>query len=123
MSLFAKDTCMYCLCPSKHWVHFMSIKQFNRCLYKESTPLHATHDAGLLKKVEEEGTSQAGLSKRVLVRLQAGAFLSLCHHLRERSDAVQNMELMTTSGFCRNCLAKVCLVTFLLHFGANTLHF
>ena len=44
-----------------------------------------------------------------MIRLQAGAFLSLCYHLRMRSDTVQNMELMTISGFCRNCLAKVSL--------------
>lgn len=41
------------------------------------------------------------------LKLQAGAFRSLCRHLQERSDAVSNMELMTISGFCRNCLAKV----------------
>ena len=41
-----------------------------------------------------------------MVRLRAGAFLSLCRHLRDRSDEVQNMELMTIGGFCRNCLAK-----------------
>jgi hypothetical protein len=34
----------------------------------------------------------------------ADAFARLLHHLRERSD-VQNIELMTLAGFCRNCLA------------------
>mmetsp|Transcript_14949 Transcript_14949/g.27049 ORF Transcript_14949/g.27049 Transcript_14949/m.27049 type:complete len:529 (-) Transcript_14949:51-1637(-) len=74
-------------------------------LYKESTHIHAAHDADLLTKVDGANT-QNGLSKRVLARLQAGAFRSLCHHLRSRSDEVQNMELMSISGFCRNCLAK-----------------
>mmetsp|Transcript_25681 Transcript_25681/g.54249 ORF Transcript_25681/g.54249 Transcript_25681/m.54249 type:complete len:551 (-) Transcript_25681:1781-3433(-) len=74
-------------------------------LYKESTSLHATHDADLLKKVDG-ANAQHGLPEKVLVRLQAGALLSLCHHLRIRSDEVQNMELMSISGFCRNCLAK-----------------
>ncbi|KAL7530380.1 hypothetical protein ACHAXR_005993, partial [Thalassiosira sp. AJA248-18] len=74
-------------------------------LYKESTHLHATHDADLLKKVGGDN-GQNGLPQRVLISLQAGAFRALCHHLRRRSDAVQNMELMTISGFCRNCLAK-----------------
>ena len=39
-------------------------------------------------------------------QLEAGAFESLIQHLQERSDEVQNMDLMTISGFCRNCLAK-----------------
>eukprot|EP01082_Thalassiosira_pseudonana_P010972 g10355.t1 g10355 contig4:1709650-1711696(+) len=79
--------------------------------YKESEIIHAKHDADLLGV---KGTiadvnlndCQKNLSQKVLVRLQAGAFLSLCKHLRERSDAVQNIELMTIGGFCRNCLAK-----------------
>jgi len=47
------------------------------------------------------------LPSAVTEKLQAGAFQNLCQHLRDRSDAVPNMDLMTVSGFCRNCLAKV----------------
>ncbi|MEO5627125.1 MAG: DUF1244 domain-containing protein [Dokdonella sp.] len=36
--------------------------------------------------------------------LEAAAFRRLLEHLRTRSD-VQNIDLMITSGFCRNCLA------------------
>ena len=36
--------------------------------------------------------------------LEAAAFRRLLEHLRLRSD-VQNIELMTLAGFCRNCLA------------------
>ncbi len=36
--------------------------------------------------------------------LEAAAFRRLLAHLGERSD-VQNIELMTLAGFCRNCLA------------------
>jgi len=36
--------------------------------------------------------------------LEAAAFRRLLAHLRERSD-VQNIDLMITGGFCRNCLA------------------
>jgi hypothetical protein len=43
----------------------------------------------------------------ILQQLEAGAFRSLVSHLQERSDQVQNIDLMTVSGFCRNCLAKV----------------
>ena len=43
----------------------------------------------------------------VVEKLEAGAFRSLVDHLSQRSDEVQNIDLMTLSGFCRNCLAKV----------------
>jgi hypothetical protein len=39
-------------------------------------------------------------------RLEAAAFRSLRDHLQDRSDVLTNMDLMTVSGFCRNCLAK-----------------
>jgi hypothetical protein len=38
-------------------------------------------------------------------RVEAAAFRRLVEHLRERND-VQNIDLMTLAGFCRNCLAK-----------------
>lgn len=37
--------------------------------------------------------------------LEAAAFRRLVQHLRERSD-VQNIDLMTLAGFCRNCLSR-----------------
>jgi hypothetical protein len=37
--------------------------------------------------------------------LEAAAFRRLLQHLRERTD-VQNIDLMTLSGFCRNCLSR-----------------
>ena len=36
--------------------------------------------------------------------LEAAAFRRLLRHLDERKD-VQNIDLMTLAGFCRNCLA------------------
>src|SRR6187397_1103492 len=36
--------------------------------------------------------------------LEAAAFRRLLRHLDQRKD-VQNIELMTLAGFCRNCLA------------------
>lgn len=36
--------------------------------------------------------------------LEAAAFRRLLEHLGKRTD-VQNIELMTLAGFCRNCLA------------------
>lgn len=38
------------------------------------------------------------------MELEAAAFRRLLRHLDERPD-VQNIELMTVAGFCRNCLA------------------
>ena len=38
------------------------------------------------------------------IELEAAAFRRLLRHLGERPD-VQNIELMTVAGFCRNCLA------------------
>ncbi len=37
--------------------------------------------------------------------LEAAAFRTLVGHLRGRPE-VQNIELMTLAGFCRNCLSK-----------------
>ncbi|MEM9047875.1 MAG: DUF1244 domain-containing protein [Pseudomonadota bacterium] len=37
--------------------------------------------------------------------LEAAAFRRLVAHLRSRTD-VQNIDLMTLSGFCRNCLSR-----------------
>lgn len=88
---------------------FLTILFHLRRLYNESKNLHATHDATLLKSADGEDQRQIEFSQAILTRLQAGAFESLCEHLRARSESVQNMELMTISGFCRNCLAKVSL--------------
>ena len=43
----------------------------------------------------------------IMEQMAAGAFGALCEHLRHHSDRVQNIDLMTVGGFCRNCLAKV----------------
>jgi hypothetical protein len=43
----------------------------------------------------------------IMEHMAAGAFGALCEHLRLRSDLVQNIDLMTVGGFCRNCMAKV----------------
>ena len=39
------------------------------------------------------------------IELEAAAFRRLVEHLRDRSD-VQNIDLMTLAGFCRNCLSR-----------------
>jgi hypothetical protein len=39
------------------------------------------------------------------LKAEAAAFRGLVQHLRSRSD-VQNIDLMNTAGYCRNCLSK-----------------
>jgi len=102
--------------------------------FETSTSLHAVHDSELIKKRGDifhvvGGSSQADscvshryfttfFPSHIRIQLEAGAFRQLCKHLSERSQQMQNMALMTLSGFCRNCLAKVC--TF---FSVTTLEF
>ncbi len=45
------------------------------------------------------------MDEKTRTEVEAAAFRRLVHHFRERSD-VQNIDLMTLAGFCRNCLAK-----------------
>jgi len=45
------------------------------------------------------------MTKDQQTQVEAAAFRSLVAHLQERSD-VQNIDLMTLAGFCRNCLSK-----------------
>ncbi len=45
------------------------------------------------------------MDDRTRIELEAAAFRSLVDHLRKRTD-VQNIDLMTLSGFCRNCLSR-----------------
>ena len=46
-----------------------------------------------------------GLPAAAAVELEAAAFRRLVAHLRTRSD-VQNIDMMTLAGFCRNCLSN-----------------
>ena len=39
------------------------------------------------------------------IELQAAAFRALRDHLQNRTD-VQNIDMMTLTGFCRNCLSR-----------------
>ena len=43
--------------------------------------------------------------KATTTELEAAAFRRLVEHLRERND-VQNIDMMTLAGFCRNCLSN-----------------
>ena len=44
------------------------------------------------------------IDPKIVTELEAAAFRRLAQHLRERTD-VQNIDLMTLAGFCRNCLS------------------
>jgi hypothetical protein len=43
------------------------------------------------------------MDKQLETELEAAAFRRLVAHLRQRTD-VQNIDMMITAGFCRNCL-------------------
>ena len=43
------------------------------------------------------------MDEKIKETLEAAVFRHLAAHLRERSD-VQNIDMMITAGFCRNCL-------------------
>lgn len=45
------------------------------------------------------------LDEQTQLELEAAAFRTLVAHLQQRTD-VQNIDLMTLAGFCRNCLSK-----------------
>jgi len=45
------------------------------------------------------------IDEKTRTELEAAAFRKLVAHLRGRTD-VQNIDLMNTAGFCRNCLAN-----------------
>ena len=45
------------------------------------------------------------IDDRTRTELEAAAFRRLVQHLRDRTD-VQNIDLMTLAGFCRNCLSN-----------------
>lgn len=45
------------------------------------------------------------MDKQTQTELEAATFRRLLQHLDSRKD-VQNIELMTLAGFCRNCLSK-----------------
>ena len=45
------------------------------------------------------------MDEKTRTELEAAAFRRLLDHLRQRTD-VQNIDLMTLAGFCRNCLSN-----------------
>lgn len=45
------------------------------------------------------------MNPQTQTELEAAAFRSLVKHLDSRKD-VQNIDLMTLAGFCRNCMSK-----------------
>lgn len=45
------------------------------------------------------------MDEKTLIEIQADAFRGLVKHLQKRTDA-QNIDIMNTAGFCRNCLSK-----------------
>jgi hypothetical protein len=48
----------------------------------------------------------AEIDPQTRIELEAAAFRRLRKHLLEERPDVQNIDLMTLAGFCRNCLAR-----------------
>ena len=48
---------------------------------------------------------ESDMNEQQRLELEAAAFRRLVKHLDERKD-VQNIDLMSIAGFCRNCLSK-----------------
>ena len=46
------------------------------------------------------------MDDRTRTELEAAAFRALVHHLMVKRPDVQNIDLMTLGGFCRNCLSR-----------------
>ncbi|MEL6289782.1 MAG: DUF1244 domain-containing protein [Pseudomonadota bacterium] len=65
-----------------------------------SADMSAGHDAA-----ETPQATLAGIDDTRQQELEAAAFRRLVAHLQTRTD-VQNIDLMTLSGFCRNCLSN-----------------
>ncbi len=78
----------------------------HRQQFQESEAIHAVHKEDKQLKSGMTVAMTAEFESKFKMKLESGAFKSLLKHLSERSDAVQNIDLMTISGFCRNCLAK-----------------
>jgi hypothetical protein len=55
--------------------------------------------------VEEDGMAKPQIDPKTATELEAAVYRRLVSHLRERAD-VQNIDLMNTAGFCRNCLSN-----------------
>ena len=51
------------------------------------------------------------------LKVESAVFRGLIQHLQKRTDA-QNIDIMNTAGFCRNCLAKWYLAA-AEHFGES----
>lgn len=49
--------------------------------------------------------TQTPMDDTTRTQLEAAAFRRLVAHFRQRTD-VQNIDLMTLAGFCRNCLSR-----------------
>lgn len=74
--------------------------------YQEALPIQAVHKEDTMLKTGMTVAMTEEFDSKFKMKVEAGAFRSLLDHLSDRSDVVQNIDLMTTAGFCRNCLAK-----------------
>jgi uncharacterized protein len=63
----------------------------------------SSREAEYHARVNEAKPRSGTMDERKEMELEAAVFRRLVAHLRQRTD-VQNIDLMITAGFCRNCL-------------------
>jgi uncharacterized protein len=61
--------------------------------------------AAVMAIFTDHSREELAMDDKIRTELEAAAFRRLLDHLRERTD-VQNIDLMTLAGFCRNCLSN-----------------
>jgi len=92
---------LWTLPPAPDVVHQIQKKQFVITLTSKEGEVKMSHE-----DLSEAFSYESDIQEKYREKIEAHAFRSLCRHLQERSDLVSNMDLMSTGGFCRNCLAK-----------------
>ncbi|MDX2307147.1 MAG: DUF1244 domain-containing protein [Hyphomicrobium sp.] len=65
----------------------------------------ATGRRPALRDTPSGDTAMTTIEDATTIELEAAAYRKLVAHLRKRTD-VQNIDMMTLAGFCRNCLAN-----------------
>jgi hypothetical protein len=68
-----------------------------------------THDAPRAPRLDEAAHPapwEERLDEATRTEIEAAAFRTLRAHLLEARPEVQNIDLMTLAGFCRNCLSR-----------------
>lgn len=75
------------------------------CSIRDVDPAYMGLEGSRTTQGHSKMTAPGDLTPEEQQKLEAAAFRRLVSHLRERTD-VQNIDLMITADFCRNCLSN-----------------